>query len=71
MTSPTADEGTLDRAVRELLEAWAATGNGWRDAARSEFEREHLDMIVWRGRQGMKALGELSALCTEAVRRCE
>lgn len=70
MSTPTADEATLDRALRELTEAWAAAGEGWRDAAREEFDREHLTPLLWRGRQGMKALGELTALCGEAVRRC-
>lgn len=70
MSSPSADEATLDRALRELTDAWAIAGEGWQDAARTEFERDHLDDIQWRGRQGMKALGELSALCAEAMRRC-
>jgi len=70
MSSPSADEATLDSALRELADAWLITGEGWRDAAREEFDRDHLTDIMWRGRQGMKALSELSALCSEAVRRC-
>ncbi len=70
MSSPSADEATLDRAMRELTDAWQISGAGWRDAAREEFDRDHLVDILWRGRQGMKALGELSALCSEAMRRC-
>ena len=70
MSSTSADEATMDRALRELTDAWLIAGEGWRDAARDEFAREHLDQIEWRGRQGMKALSELSALCAEAVRRC-
>ncbi len=71
MSASSADEATLDRAARELLEAWAATGDGWRDAARAEFQHDHLDGIAWRSRLGMKELSELSALCADAVRRCE
>ena len=56
MSAPSADEATLDRAIRELTEAWITAGEGWRDAARSEFDRDHLTDILWRGRQGMKAL---------------
>jgi hypothetical protein len=70
MSSSAADEASLDRALRELAEAWAATGDGWRDGARSEFDRDHLTDILWRGHQGMKALTELSALCADAQRRC-
>ncbi len=70
MSSPSADEATFDRALRELADAWAATGDGWRDGARVEFDRDHLSDIMWRGRQGMKALSELSALCSDAMRRC-
>ena len=71
MSAASADEASIDRALRELTDAWIATGNGWRDGARDEFDRDHLNDILWRGRQGMKALGELSALCADAMRRCE
>ena len=70
MSNPAADEATLDRALRELSDAWAIAGEGWRDAAREEFQRDHLDDISWRGRQAMKSLGELTQLCAEALRRC-
>ena len=70
MSNASADEATLDRAVRELTDAWAIAGDGWRDAAREEFQRDHFDDLAWRGRQAMKSLSELTLLCAEALRRC-
>ena len=70
MSSPAADEASLDRALRGLNEAWLATSDGWRDGARSEFDRDHLSEIQSRGRLALKSLGELTQLCAEALRRC-
>lgn len=71
MSTPGADEASLDGALRDLLQAWSATSDAWRDGARDEFDRDHLRDIDWRARQGIKALAELSALCGDAIRRCE
>lgn len=64
------DEAVLDRAMHELLEAWAATTDGWRDGARDDFARDFLDPIEWRTRHALQSLGELAALCAEAQRKC-
>lgn len=71
MSTPGADEGMLDGALRELMQSWRSTSEGWRDGAREEFDRDHLRDLEWRARQAMKALGDLSVLCAEAIRRCE
>ncbi|MBN8527160.1 MAG: hypothetical protein J0M02_17650 [Planctomycetes bacterium] len=71
MSTPVADEAALEGALRDLLQAFSATSDGWRDGARDEFDRDHLREIDARTRQAMKALAELSALCADAVRRCE
>ncbi|HAT10077.1 MAG TPA: hypothetical protein DCS97_05685 [Planctomycetes bacterium] len=65
------DNGVLERAARELTEAWHATENGWRDQARDEFGREHLEQLTWRARHAERALSELMALCAEAERACQ
>jgi hypothetical protein len=70
MSTP-ADEAALERAVRDLLDAWAVAGDAWRDGTREEFDRDHLQGLHWRGRHAMKAVAELSQLCSEALRRCQ
>lgn len=65
------EDGALDGALRELIEAWSATSDGWRDAARGEVDRDHIDPILSRGRHAGRALAELAALCSDAIRRCE
>lgn len=64
------DEAVLDRAIHELIEAWAMTADGWRDQARTDFGREFLDPIEWRTRHALRSLSDLSMLCAEAQRRC-
>ena len=64
------DEAVLDRAIHELIEAWAVSAEGWRDQARTDFGREFLDQIEWRTRQALRSLSDLSALCAEAQRKC-
>lgn len=64
------DEAVLEGALRDLLQAFSATSDGWRDGAREEFDRDHLRDLDARARQALKALGELGALCAEAQRRC-
>ncbi len=71
MSGPSGEDASLDGAVRELLEAWRATSDSWRDAARSEIDRLHIDPIGDRARHAARALGELAALCDDAIRRCE
>lgn len=68
--SSDSDEAVLDRAIHELLEAWASTAEGWRDQARLDFDREFVDPITWRTRHALRSLGDLSALCAEAQRKC-
>lgn len=70
MSGPGADEEVIDRALRDLREAFAATADGWRDAAREEFDRDHLRDLEWRAKHASRSLGELTQLCAEAVRRC-
>lgn len=71
MSGSGADEAMLEGALRDLLQAFSATSDGWRDGARQDFDRDHLREIEARSRQGIKALGELSVLCADAIRRCE
>ena len=68
---PDSGESVLDGALRELLDAWMATSDGWRDQARSEVDREFIDPISNRSKQAACAMSELSQLCRDAVRRCQ
>lgn len=61
----------LERALRDLREAWAVAGDGWRDGTRAEYERDQLEQIEWRTRHAIRALDELAALCADALRSCE
>jgi hypothetical protein len=63
-------EEALDGALRELLDAWQATADGWRDAARSEIDQQHIEPLRVQAKQAARSLAELSRLCRDAVRRC-
>ena len=65
-----ADDGPLEQALRDLHQAWNATAEGWRDRARDEFGRLHLDPIDIRTREATRTLSALAALVEEARRQC-
>lgn len=64
-------DSVLEGAMRELIQAWSATSDGWHDDARTEVDRDHVEPICARTRHAARALAELSLLCGDAIRRCE
>lgn len=64
------DDAQLEEGLRELVTAWTATEEGWRDQARAAFAQECLDEIESRARAGMRAIRQLDALMKEAQSQC-
>ena len=70
MPNVSGDDALLDKALRELSQAWSATSDGWRDQARTTFAETHLQEIEKRARLGARAIKQLEALLSEAMRQC-
>ena len=64
------DEALIERALKDLQTAWAATADGWRDQARSDFEREHLVEIEDRLREAARAMRQIQTILREAITAC-
>ena len=70
MPAVNGDDGLLEKALADLRGAWAATAETWRDQARADFEREHLEEIEQRTRQAVRAIRQMDTLMREAMRQC-
>lgn len=70
MIGTSGDHDQLEKALRDLLAAWEITEAGWRDLARTEFARDHLNPLDARVRLAVRTSKQLSALLEEAVREC-
>jgi hypothetical protein len=64
------DEALIEKTIKDLHAAWAATADGWRDQARPDFEREHLDEIEARLREAGRAMLQIQTILREAVTAC-
>jgi hypothetical protein len=64
------DDALLEKALKELLVAWDATSDGWRDQARVDFAHDHLDPLMARARQAAGAIRRMDTLLREAVQQC-
>jgi len=60
----------LHAALNDLQRNWAATAEGWHDAARAEFEAVHLRELFLTAKVAADAMGEISRLLEQAVREC-
>jgi hypothetical protein len=70
MIGVSGDHDQLEKALRDLLAAWAVTEAGWQDRARTEFAEEHLNPLDARVRLAVRTSKQLSALLEEAIREC-
>lgn len=64
------DDAQIEKALRELTAAWAATEDGWRDVAREGFSRHHLQPLEARLRASVRSIRQLESLLEEAIRQC-
>ena len=60
----------IEKTLKDLQTAWAATADGWRDQARPNFEREHLDEIEARLREAGRAMRQIQTILREAITAC-
>jgi hypothetical protein len=65
------DEALLEKALRDLADAWRAAEEGWRDAARDGFHREFLAPLEARAGYAVKTLQQFATLIEEAERTCQ
>ncbi len=70
MTGATGDDALLAEALRRLRQDWADTAARWRDRARDDFARDHLDGIEQRTRTATRAMTQIDLLISEARRQC-
>lgn len=63
-------ESLLKKAMTDLDKAWHATGESWKDNARVEFEREHLDELRISSEGAYRAMANLEHLLRSVIREC-
>jgi hypothetical protein len=61
----------LTQALADLKDGWIAAGAQWNDAARKQFEEEHLQPLPAHIQRMMIAAQRLSEVVEKAQRDCE
>ena len=64
------NEIILASAIKDLQRDWAVTAEGWRDAARDEFEENFLKGLLSAAKTAAGAMGEISRVMDQAAREC-
>ena len=63
-------EEILAGALSDLDKKWQATAEGWRDKARAEFEKEHLEELQATVKKAQHAMAAMDELLRQVMREC-
>jgi hypothetical protein len=64
------NEAILSQATRELHEKWQNTAASWRDKARDDFERKHLEELVAGAKAAQGSIRMVDDLLRQAITEC-
>ena len=60
----------LMKAMKDLLTHWEASGNSWRDKARTEFDKDFLQELIPAVRGASRAAQEIENLLQKVRSEC-
>ena len=63
-------ESMLRKALEDLNREWSNTSNHWKDKAREDFEKEHLEPIRVAAENAARAMRNLDGLLRTVYRDC-
>ena len=63
--------GNLAKAMKELMQRWAETKQGWNDARSAEFEDRYLRELESDLRTAGSAMEQMGVLLNQVRRDCE
>jgi predicted acylesterase/phospholipase RssA len=64
------NEAILIQATRQLDEKWQNTASAWRDKARDDFDRKHLEELLAGAKAAQRAMRAVGDLLRQAVAEC-
>jgi hypothetical protein len=70
MPGASGDDAVLESALKDLMSAWHATQDRWRDSARADFEREFLEALHARAKLAVRAIKQVEGLMRETMQSC-
>jgi hypothetical protein len=70
MPGASGDDAVLESAFKELMAAWQATQDRWRDSARQDFERAFLEDLHTRVKLAVRSIKQMEALMRQAIQAC-
>jgi len=60
----------LAKAARDLEMNWEITAQTWRDKARTDFEKTHIESLIPEVRRAADAITQINRLLHKAIREC-
>ena len=63
--------GNLNKAMKELMNRWAETRQGWDDVRAVEFEKKYLEQLESDMRVAGSAMDQMAILLQQVRRDCE
>ncbi|HLX64347.1 MAG TPA: hypothetical protein VKX17_23945 [Planctomycetota bacterium] len=70
MFSSSDSESLLRKAIDDLKRQWLNSADSWKDKARDDFEKEHLEPLLNAAENAARAMRNLDGLMREVVRDC-
>jgi hypothetical protein len=64
------NEGQLANAIQQLNQRWDASSMSWRDKARDDFEKEHLEEMRRSVKAAQSAMRNVTELLRQVIREC-
>lgn len=64
------NDAILSKALKDLLMHWDQTAAGWRDAARADFMKDYLDILMTSVKQAAGAVQRVEELLAKARKDC-
>jgi hypothetical protein len=67
---PSGNDAILAKALEDMEQRWTSTAGNWRDRARDEFEKKHLDELRNAVVAARHAMNNVEELLRQVVREC-
>lgn len=64
------NEAILSQALRDLNEKWQNAAASWRDKAKDDFERKHLEELVSAGKAALNSMRAVDNVLRQAIQEC-
>jgi len=67
---PSGNDAILAKALEDMEQQWQSTAGAWRDKARDDFEKKHLDELRNAVQAARHAMNNIEEMLRQVIREC-